>query len=396
LEAGVNMEAVKNKNVITHRLTEAPEHCFFGYYDIPAFSQDGRYHLCHKVSFWDRLPEKQDVAKIGMIDLNTKEFIELAETTAWCFQQGSMLQWHPVDSNRKIIYNTRQNGNYHGVIQDIQDGTKSILDLPVANVDPTGKYALSVNFDRMFDFRPGYGYAGITDKYKNAAAPQEDGVFLIDLVTGKAKLILSLYDIREITKPTIPGQNSKILINHITFNSDGSRFVFLVRNFPTEETKWKTCVVTVNTDGSEPYVLLSYDMASHYWWKDSNNLMIYANGNMSHQLYILKDKTKEYEVLDADFFVKDGHCSYSPDQRWLLYDSYPDKENYRHLYLYNIEQHKGVTLGSYYSYPHITGDFRCDLHPRWNRTGDRISFDSIHEGKRDIYYINTEDCKQLF
>jgi hypothetical protein len=389
------MELIKNQNVITRRLTESSKHCFFGYYDVPAFSRDGRYHLCHKVSFWDRLPEKEDVAVIGMVDMESGEFIELGETRAWNFQQGSMLQWHPLDS-KKIIYNIRQNGNYHGVIHDIQNGTKSLLDLPVSNVDPVGRYALSVNFNRMFDFRPGYGYAGITDTYKNVMAPKEDGIFLVDLTTGKAKLILSLYDIREITKSTLSDQNAKLLINHITFNTDGSRFVFLARNFPSEANGWKTAVVTANTDGSDPYVLLGYDMASHYWWRDRDHLMIYANGNLCHQLYILKDKSKEFEVPDAEFFLRDGHCSYSPDQNWLLYDSYPDKEGYRHLYLYHIQQHKGVALGSYYSYPHITGDFRCDLHPRWNHAGDRISFDSIHEGKRDIYYIDLDDCKHLF
>lgn len=385
------MESVKNEKLITKRLIDSNEHYFFGYYDVPAFSQDGKYHLCHKVPFWDRIPDKDDIATLGMVNIETKEFISLAETTAWNFQQGSMLQWHPLYPNRKIIYNARIKDNYHGVIHDIEDGTKTYLDLPVANVDPTGKYALSVNFNRMFDFRAGYGYAGVVDRYKDIGAPKDDGVFLIDLTTGKAKLVLSLYDIYEITKSTLPLENAKLLINHITFNTDGSRFVFLPRNFPIEGHTWKTAIVTANADGSDPYVLSGYDMASHYYWKDKDHLMIYAGGEMGHQLYILKDKSKDYQVLDAEYFVKDGHCSYSPDQKWLLYDSYPDKDNYRHLYLYSLESMKGVTLGSYYAYPDISGDFRCDLHPRWNHKGDRISFDSIHEGQRNIYYIDLDD-----
>ncbi len=389
------MVTVNTKNIIVNRMSDSNEHCFFGYYDLPAFSRDSTYHLCHKVAFWDRIPEKDDVAVIGLIDTNTHGFIELGETKAWNFQQGSMLQWHPSKTN-KIIYNSRQNKSYHGIIQDIKTGTKSNLDLPVASVDPAGKFALSVNFNRMYDFRPGYGYAGITDEYKDVMAPIDDGIFLIDLNTGKSKLILSLYEILDLTKSTLPNKDAKLMVNHITFNNDGSRFVFLARYFPVEGSRWGTATITVNTDGSDPYVLHGYDMASHYWWKNKERLMIYANGDLGHQLYILNDKSKEFEVLDAEFFAEDGHCSYSPDQKWLLYDSYPDKESLRHLYLYNIEQRKGVTLGSFYSYPNITGDFRCDLHPRWNRTGDIISFDSIHEGKRDIYYIKLEDCMHLF
>jgi hypothetical protein len=378
------------------RLTESNDHCFFGYYDIPAFSGDGRYHLCHQVKFWDRIPSKDDTAVIGMIEIETRKFTPLAETTAWNFQQGSMLQWHPLYPDSKIIYNVRDGESYKGAIQDIHTGEKKMLDLPVANVDPAGRYALSINFNRMFDFRSGYGYAGVEDPFKDHAAPKDDGIFLIDLNTGKAKLILSLYDIRELTRPTLPRDDAKLLINHITFNTDGSRFVFLVRNFPVDAPRWRTATVTVNADGTDPYVLAGYGLASHYYWRDPSHLMIYAGGEMGNQLYVWKDKTQEYEVFDAEYFTADGHCSYSPDLKWLLYDSYPDEKSCRNLYLYNIEQRKGVTLGSYYSHPQITGDFRCDLHPRWNKQGDRISFDSIHEGQRHIYYIDLKDCLSLF
>ena len=80
----------------------------------------------------------------------------------------------------------------------------------------------------------------------------------------------------------------------------------------------------------------------------------------------------------------------------MLYDSYPDKENYRHLYLYNLKLKKGIELGRYYSFPHISGDIRCDLHPRWNRSGTAISFDSIHEGQRHIYCADLNEVMESF
>ncbi len=390
------MLPIKNEKVKARRITGFPQHCFFGYYDVPAFSQDGKYHLCHRVSFWDRIPEAGETAQIGMIELATKEFIPLAETEAWNFQQGSMLQWHPCFPNEKVIYNAMGKEGPHGVVLDIRTGNKTMLERPIANVDPTGRYALSISFERMFDFRPGYGYAGVPDKFLECNAPKEDGIFLVDLEKGKAKLILSLADIYEITQQTLPFPDAKLLINHITFNTDGSRFVFLARTFPKEGGTWKTVTVTANRDGSQPYVLRGYDMASHYHWRDQTSLLIYANGSQGPQLYVLKDKSRDCEVLDKEFFVQDGHCSYSPDRKWLLYDSAPDKESYRHLYLYNLAQRKGVRLASYYAYPHITGDFRCDLHPRWSSRGDMISFDSIHEGQRHIYSIHLEECLGLF
>jgi len=78
-----------------------------------------------------------------------------------------------------------------------------------------------------------------------------------------------------------------------------------------------------------------------------------------------------------------------------MYDSYPDSNDYRHLYLYHLLQGKGITLASYYSDPRLNRaigdsgtDFRCDLHPRWNREGNGISFDSMHEGQRHIYFMD--------
>jgi Tol biopolymer transport system component len=34
------------------------------------------------------------------------------------------------------------------------------------------------------------------------------------------------------------------------------------------------------------------------------------------------------------------------------------------------------------------GPARTDLHPRWSRDGKLITFDSIHEGERQIYLVD--------
>lgn len=40
-------------------------------------------------------------------------------------------------------------------------------------------------------------------------------------------------------------------------------------------------------------------------------------------------------LIDSDFFRADGHCSLSPDGKYVLYDSYPNGDVYRRLYLYD-------------------------------------------------------------
>ncbi|MBO7148951.1 MAG: hypothetical protein J6V93_03750, partial [Clostridia bacterium] len=63
-------------------------HYFFGYYDMRADDGSGR-HLCHRVSFIDKLPLHDDIAEVGYLE--NKKFIKIGETTAWNFQQGAML-----------------------------------------------------------------------------------------------------------------------------------------------------------------------------------------------------------------------------------------------------------------------------------------------------------------
>jgi len=369
------------------RLTPDGGQFFFGYYDVPAWSADDQCHLCHKVAFRDRLPVPDDVATLGVIRLDHRAFLPFAETTAWNFQQGSMLQWHPAAPNDEVVFNRRESGRFVGVVRNVHTGQERPLSRPVAAVSPKGDYALSINFSRVFDFRPGYGYAGIPDPFGEQDHPDDDGVFLVDLKTGESRLIISLRDIYEAAPDAVRGQS--LVINHITFNTDGSRFVFLSRNNPRRgEGGWKTAIFTADATGRELYLLSRYAMASHYNWRDPKHLLCYCDAvPQTYELYLLSDKSDRSEALDPAFFVRDGHCSYSPDRRWLLYDGYPI-DGYRYLYVYDLERRKGVTLGGFRSDPVDIVDIRCDLHPRWNSAGTMISFDSTHEGSRHVYSMD--------
>ncbi|WP_135549292.1 TolB-like translocation protein [Paenibacillus cymbidii] len=386
------MDRIKDELLKAERLTAEDDHYFFGYYDTPAWSGSDRHHLCHRVAFCDRLPRANDRAELGYIDLQDNRFNAFAETTAWNFQQGSMLQWHPASPEDTVIYNSRNGSDYEGVVLNLTTGKSHRLERPVANVDPTGRYAVSIDFPRMYDFRPGYGYAGEADRNAHIPHPHDDGIHLIDLSSGASRLTISLQRLWEFTQGYFQGEDRKLLINHITFNTDGSRLVFLLRCFPREGGIWKTAVLTANTDGSELFLLADYGYASHYHWRDRERLAIHAGEAETHpegaQLYEWKDQTREVETIDKSFFREDGHCSYSPDRRYMLYDSYPDNASYRHLYLYNQSTGRGLKLASYYSLPELAGDIRCDLHPRWNREGTAISFDSTHEGRRQVYRLD--------
>lgn len=372
-------------------------HYFFGYYDNPAWSGNEQHHLCHRVSFCNRLPNHEDEAELGMIDLskeNEPNFLSLTHTTTWNFQQGAMLQWHPRYPDEQILFNDRDGEEARGVIYQIHTGNRRWLDRPIANVDAQGKYALSYHFGRLFPFRPGYGYAGVTDPHHATMRPPDDGLHLLDLQTGHSRCIFTLdcAQLAQVIAPIFPSDEDKLVINHATFNPGGTRILVLIRNIPRPGERRRTAAVTINPDGTDPFLMTTHPLTSHYHWKNEIELVVYAGRTGGEAadggLFVWKDRTGDFLEVNADFFMQDGHCSYSPDRNWLLYDSYPDRDSHRHLYLYDVKRQQGHTLGSYYSQPEIKGDIRCDLHPRWNRSGTAISFDSMHEGYRHMYKLN--------
>jgi len=365
---------------------------FFGYYDVPGFSPDGQKHLCHRVSFRDRLPKVEDVAEIGVFDLVTAEFAVLATTCAWNFQQGSMLQWAGGRAG-SIAYNIAgAGGEYQGVILYPDEGTTRMYDRPFAAMSTDGRWALSINFDRMYDFRPGYGYASKRDPWSGEKHPADDGVWLLDLVNGGSRLVFSLADLGGQLAHLSPLMQEKLLINHIAFNPGGTRFVAFVRNFPSGSTGWKTTVITADLQGGNLHVLVPAGYASHYHWRDDTTIAIYSQGPQGAQLYEITDSAApQFTAIDTSFFLQDGHESYSPDRQWMLYDSYPDSRQIQHLYLYDLMGKRGRELGAWPALPASPTDLRCDFHPRWSPDGSAVSFDSTHEGVRALYLLRVRD-----
>ncbi len=385
-----------SKSLGVKRITPSDAQYFFGYYDLQPFNFDENLHLTHKTSFRNRLQEKGDTAEVGFIDLSNGKYEKIDTTHAWNFQQGAMLQWNPVAPNSEVIYNTVTDGDYHGVITDIRSGKKRYLDKPVANVSKDGKYALSINMARLYDFRPGYGYAWPTDPDYYVNHSKEDGVFLTDMESGHSKLILSLDEIWEFSKKHFD-KDQKLIINHITFNPSASRFIMLVRNFVVKGAKHETALITANRDGSDMYLLSDYGLQSHYWWMNDEDIIFLSDGKELKacrglcNTYVLKDKTWDGYMYADGYFDIDHHMSFNEEQSIMLTDTYPRLDGYKRLRLYSTKKDACVILGYFKELENSCTDVRCDLHPRWNRSGNAITFDSVHEGFRGVYEIELPD-----
>jgi hypothetical protein len=379
--------------VRVERVSPAGEHFFFGYYDLPAVDAATGRHLAYRVPFRDRMPTASDEAELGTFVLGGDgTFRPFARTRAWNFQQGAMLQWLG-DGTGRVFYNeVRPDGRgYRGVLHDLKSGQRTYTDRALANISRDGRWGLAVDFDRLHDFRPGYGYAAQDDPRAGVPHPADDGVWVCDLRTGRSTLVLSLAALHAKAGGLSPFMQGKLLVNHLTFNPSASRFVLLLRNFPTPDPvkktggAWRTTVLTAARDGSDLRILVPPGYASHYHWRDDATIVFHSDGPQGAQLYEITDApTPKFTAVDPAFFLRDGHCSYSEDGRWMLYDSYPDKQRLQHLFLYDLRSRRGVDLGQFVQPPVPVTDIRCDLHPRWLPDG-RVSFDSMHEGHRAFY-----------
>ena len=386
----------------TRAITRGPKFHWFGYYDKLQFDPTCRYVFGMEVDFEHRSPNPDDVIKIGMVDLEDSDrWIELDETRAWCWQQGCMLQWRP-GSESEILFNDRQNDRFVCHILDIKTGKKRTLPHPFYTISPDGRIAVAPDFRRVNDMRPGYGYAGLPDPYSDKLAPKDSGIFRLDLDTGKHELIISIADVAKIPNPNIDLTEAKHYFNHLLFNTDGSRFIFLHRWRGKGQQGFGTRMLTAAPDGTDIHeatddwrfagltVVDDYGRTSHFIWRDERYILAWS-WHPSHDsaFYLYEDGTREVKVVGKEIMIKNGHCSYLPGNNSILNDAYPDQERKQEVYLYNVETNEKVQLGNFYSPPEYQGEWRCDTHPRFSPDGRSVVIDSPHGGNgRQMYLID--------
>ena len=373
-------------------ITSGPKHHWFGYYDKLQFDPSGRYVLGMEVDFEHRSPTAEDVIRVGMIDLaDGDRWIELGETRAWCWQQGCMLQWIP-GSDREIIWNDREGDRFVCHVLDVHSGKKRTLGSPIYTVSPNGRTAIGADFRRINHMRPGYGYAGLPDPNLDLLAPDDAGIYSVDLETGAATFLISIAQVAAIPDPHRDLSEAKHYFNHLLFNTDGSRFIFLHR-CRWGESGLHTRMMTAAADGSDIYGVGQYGYTSHFIWRDPEHILAWAR-HPSHEdaFYVFRDGTQEVEVIGKGVMKVDGHCTYLADTNWILIDTYPVPRGdgkVQELYLYNVESGQRHELGEFGAAPEYAGEWRCDLHPRSSPDGSLITIDSAHGGNgRQIHLMD--------
>ncbi|MFW6154072.1 MAG: hypothetical protein ACOC95_02550 [Planctomycetota bacterium] len=387
---------VVNHEIPAAAVTNGPGQYYFGYYNISPWNASGRYLLGLEADFFDRPQRPDDVARIGLIDTQGGcTWRTLGTTRAWNWQQACMLQWVGPGYDRWIVYNDLDDGRVVTRLLDVTGGEARTLPLPIYCLSRDGTQAISLNFGRVHVTRPGYGYVTAANPTADQLAPTDDGLWRMDLATGEHRLILSLAQLAAL-KPKDTLDGAIHWVNHMQFNTDDTRFAVLHRwKRAGVDRTWSTRLLTAAPDGRDVRIVVDDGMMSHFDWKDNRSITgwgIAGAVSPDRHYYTWDERDRSAEPLGTDVLDCDGHCSFSPDRRWMLTDSYPRPDTHkRELILYRMADNLKVVIGRYYSPPEMKGEIRCDLHPRWDRTGTRVCFDSLHEGRRRMYVADVAD-----
>jgi hypothetical protein len=362
------------------------EHLFASYYGINSFNRSQQYATVLETDIRYALPDETQPATLGLVELNTKKFIPLTETRAWNFQQGCMAHWLATSPDSLIIYNDLRDGRYVSVIMNVHTKKEiKTIPFPVSAVSPTGKEAASLNFSRLRITRPDYGYGGNgQDPRVDIPLPADDGLFLINLETGESRLLVSLAQVKDLIPPIKEGSIG--WFNHTLFSRDGSKIFWLSRQM--DGNTRITTSFTVNRDGTDLRRCFPDNWAgSHFDWLNGNELMVTANYDGKQYAHVLFTVgQKNYKRLGNGLLDYDGHGTFSPDQKWMVTDTYPSTGlREQKIYLMDMKTETVKSLGRFLHPAEFSGFWRCDIHCRWSPNGDIIGFNSTNSGSRQVY-----------
>ncbi|WP_052812997.1 surface carbohydrate biosynthesis protein [Desulfonatronum thioautotrophicum] len=365
---------------------------FFGYYDITPFSPDESKLLAMHAPLENVTPAPNSQVKVGFYDLNQQapEFQAVDISSTWCWQMGCRLQWYPAAGENTILYNKLVNGKYGSVIQDVY--SKNILKAytyPLYAVSPDGRWGLSINFSRLQRLRPGYGYTSLPDETKNDLAPIRDGIWRIEMETGRTKFLLSLRRVKDI-KPHKSMGGAEHYFNHLLFNPSSTRFLFM--HLWVKAGKRFSRLLTSDCNGQDMWVVNNEGHTSHYTWKSNTELLVWAtHAQFGSHYYLYKDQSNERSILGKGVLTEDGHQSYLPSGAGLITDNYPNKQRVQSVFYYDFYKNSLHTIHQSFRPENITGEVRCDFHPRLSATGRWLCIDDVQGGKRVMRIIDLSD-----
>ena len=363
---------------------------FFGYFDHSPFSAVGDRMLVHR-----RAGEACEVELLllegeakGEGDCGRdREVRVLGRSRAFSAQQGALLRWRKGSAAAECIYNDYEDGVLGSRWIDVDTGDSRFLPAPIAAQAEDGARFVTLDFRGLADVAPDYAYPS------DAQLPPS-GLGFID-ADGSALARVDLDRVRAF-EPAADAIEARHELNHPSFAPDGESFVFVHRWFGPLGRRSRLLRYIPAHDAL--YAVLDGGMVSHFAWRADGALIAFARHEDRDCYLLLEPDAHVPRILMPNVLDRfgDGHPSLSPDGRWLLTDSYPDRRRQQRLLVADLHRERCHTLGRFLAPLAFQAEARVDLHPRFSPDGARVAIDSAHRGARGFYVLDIADALARF
>lgn len=261
-----------------------------------------------------------------------------------------------------------------------------------------------------------------------------DGIFEIDLENNIRKRLISIHEIINTEKRSF-FDIYKHWLEHVMISPSGKKFCFLHRFSPEDNVfKYETRLFIADIDGSNLQLIPDSEKYSwsHFGWKTDDEFVIYTqtpyryalNGNVGqllktqpwrllsiaeglfygftaripyqlskavggkrhhYQHYVL-GKSGKFALTDTyekSYLDIDGHPSFTQDGKYMITDSYPDKNGYQRLIIHNCETGKGIVVARLFA-SFTRNPASCDLHPKLSADNNYVVVDTAYDKKHHM------------
>ena len=364
------------------------------YYDLTPWSPSGRYLTSLRLPYEDRHPQPGDVAEVCVIDLVERTVRPVYETHGWGFQKGAHQQWGRTD--RYLYFNDVQNNRPVGVRLDVATGEAWMLEGPVWQISPDETFAICPCLIRANLTQKSYGVsvAPAYEVYNTVRAAEDDGLYRVDLQTGKQTLLVSLAQIWEHLDAREDLDAATVLYAfHAKFNAQGTRILLVVRG-RTPDGGYRPQMVTFDPDGSDIRTVVNH----HQWAQGGHHPMWYPDGKRILMCRVHDDTGYHFSLVDGwtgevsnvvDEPYGTGHPIANRDQTLLITDATYEETGVRRVAARLVDLRERTWRDvCWVESPLATGEdhpLRRDAHFTWDREGRRFLFVGAPGGKRQLF-----------
>lgn len=377
------------------------------FHDTSPISPSGRYIALFRLPFDDRYPKEGEAGQVVLVDLQTGEQKDVAQSYGWEMQVGANVQWGA--SDHELFFNQVDTSTWDvfTVKYDPLSGESVNIKGSTFMVSQNGKKIVSHNLINSVYAQSGYGV--IVPEYlrtRNRGLSDNDGIFVTEISAGETKLIASIKRIFDEAVPSI-GEFDPSMFEIYGFkamwNPQMTRIMTCLIIKPIEGGKRKVAVVTMKPDGSDIRTAINteqYAKGGHHmaWMPDgerfSMNLEVDGDKEGLELITVKYDGSELTEV----FASGSGHPSFNPSGApFIITDAYrhetrfAKKDGYVPLRLLNVATGKEWVLAQVKIPDVEDSSFRLDPHPTWDRSGRYVIFNSYEDGSRGVYIADLKE-----